>query len=321
MTQKAPGRSWFFLLVVLTLCLQACNTSQVSTSRPGTGQQPGAQGEPPEDQIKSGELVKIEDIQVNITESTPLQVNVTLKGNLKNGCSQITNISPVRHNNTFEITFYSVPIEGIDCTDSPQAPFQETIPLDVDGLPAGTYTVEAYGNSQIFTLSQEIILSSEPVCPAPGMGTQQFSEDDPIQGIGYCFLFPTNFTAVPPSTPGIRIVAGPSYSNGPEPVQATLTITTSDPAGKSLADFIASQIASAGQGSDITQNNVSLGDSIQAIQVEGLPGQTGKRILFTENENLIYTLTFAPTDEDYPQAKSDMENLFNTVVASWAFQP
>ncbi len=308
-------------LAMLALFLCACSSGQASTTELGPGQRPGSTGEPPEQQVKSGELVKVDAIQINILESAPVQVNVTLQGHLTNGCTQVTNISPLRKDTTFTITFYSQPIEGVDCNSSTGVPFQETVPLDMEGLPAGTYTVEAYGISETFTLSQENIQSGESACPAPGMSTQQFSNNDPTTGIGYCFLFPANFTAVPPSTPGVTILVGPSYGEGPEPVQATLTITTFDLAGKSLQEYVSGQIASAAPGLEINQSEVDLGNSIQAIQVEGLPGRTGTRVLFAEANNLVFKLTFAPTEDDHPQVKSDLESLFNTVIASWVFQP
>ena len=72
-----------------------------------------------------------------------MQVFVVAKGYLPNPCTEIYQIIQEREGNTFFITIETYYSQEV-CIQV-LAPFEETISLEVYGLPAGTYTVEVNG--------------------------------------------------------------------------------------------------------------------------------------------------------------------------------
>src|SRR4030043_1520995 len=95
-------------------------------------------------------LATLEEIDILTLESFPVQIFVIAKGYLPNPCTEIYQITQEREGNTFFVTIeiycsQEVCIQVI-------APFKETIPLEVYGLPAGTYTVEVNGVQGTFNL-------------------------------------------------------------------------------------------------------------------------------------------------------------------------
>jgi inhibitor of cysteine peptidase len=106
----------------------------------------------------SSENVYINDIRINIMESFPLQVSVTVFGDLPDGCTSIVDSTAKFDNeNTFEIHIYTDRPEDLMCTQA-LVPFEETIPLDVNGLPAGKYTVNVYQLSDTFEFQTDNVI-------------------------------------------------------------------------------------------------------------------------------------------------------------------
>ena len=98
-------------------------------------------------------LAQVESIEILILESFPVQINVLVEGNLPDACTEIDQV-----NQRFEAeeNIFEVEITTTRTTDEPCAqvlvPFEETISLDVYGLPAGSYTVDVNGVQETFTL-------------------------------------------------------------------------------------------------------------------------------------------------------------------------
>ena len=42
-------------------------------------------------------------------------------------------------------------------------------------------------------------------------------------------------------------------------------------------------------------------------------------MVFAEHNGIIYVLTFSPNEEAFPEAKADMESLYESVIDSWVF--
>lgn len=116
------------------------------------GQTPGAGG--------SDEQVIVENIDLLILESFPVQVNANLTGTLFDGCVEITEITQQREGNTFTLEFQTERMIDALCEEG-RVPFEESVSLDVAGLPAGTYTVEAGGASGTFELEIDNALPEE----------------------------------------------------------------------------------------------------------------------------------------------------------------
>lgn len=102
-----------------------------------------------------GSEATIEEMSVNIMESFPVQVSVTLVGYLPDGCVDIEEIKTSREEQTFTIDVVTRRLTGdVACTMA-IVPFEESVSLDVEGLPAGEYTVQAGDLTQTFTLEAD----------------------------------------------------------------------------------------------------------------------------------------------------------------------
>lgn len=93
----------------------------------------------------------VENIEIMILESFPVQIKVNAKGYLPDGCTRIDEITKEKKDNTFLISIKTVRPADIFCTEV-IVPFQEVISLDVYGLKAGIYTVNVNGLNGTFEL-------------------------------------------------------------------------------------------------------------------------------------------------------------------------
>lgn len=128
------------LTVLLTGVLSACNlNSTPSGTQPIIG------------------LAMIEDIEILILESFPVQVHVRVKGILGDSCTSLHQITQTRTENLFTITITTTRPADTICADIITR-FEETVALDVYGLPAGTYTVDVNDVRDMFTLSVDNVI-------------------------------------------------------------------------------------------------------------------------------------------------------------------
>lgn len=102
-------------------------------------------------------LASVDEIEIMILESFPIQVHVTASGNLPDPCTEISEVLQEKEGNTFFITIETYRSPGF-CIQV-IAPFEEITPLEVYGLPAGTYTVDVNGVQATFDLSIDNIIS------------------------------------------------------------------------------------------------------------------------------------------------------------------
>jgi inhibitor of cysteine peptidase len=96
-------------------------------------------------------LAQVDSIDIVILESFPVQVHVLARGTLPDSCTAIDQISRERDGTSFRVTLTTARPEGVACAQV-LTPFEETIPLDVYGLDAGTYTVDVNRVTGTFTL-------------------------------------------------------------------------------------------------------------------------------------------------------------------------
>ena len=104
-------------------------------------------------------LAPVDEIDILILESFPVQINVIARGNLPDPCTEISEVLQEREGNTFFVTIKTYRPPGF-CIQV-IAPFEEIIPLEVYGLPAGTYTVDVNGVQDTFDLEVDNILLKE----------------------------------------------------------------------------------------------------------------------------------------------------------------
>jgi len=94
-------------------------------------------------------LVHVDELTLNIMESFPVQVNAVVRGNLADGCVILDGIEATREGNIFTLEI-NARSEGEICTMA-LVPFEEIVSLEVEGLPAGVYTVVIEDLSATFT--------------------------------------------------------------------------------------------------------------------------------------------------------------------------
>ncbi len=125
----------------------------------GCGALADASEKPLPDQSDPSDLARVDEIQLQIMESFPVQVAVVAKGNLSDGCTEIDEINQTfdDETNTFSVEITTDRPADAVCTQA-LVPFEERISLEVRGLPAGTYTVDVNGVTETFTLDVDNVL-------------------------------------------------------------------------------------------------------------------------------------------------------------------
>jgi inhibitor of cysteine peptidase len=141
------------VLALMVISLMAC----ASTCRQKTLSDMPAPEETPPTGETGGFIIRqagIEGIEIQLLEPMPVQVNVLVRGYLSDGCTRLDQITQEREGSDFSITITTKRPAELNCTQV-IVPFQETIPLDVRGLTAGTYTVTVNRMSEAFTLDAD----------------------------------------------------------------------------------------------------------------------------------------------------------------------
>lgn len=118
----------------------------------------------------------VESIQINVMESFPVQVSVTVGGYLGDGCTGLGDITTEREGDTFLITITTERPADAICTQQ-LVGFEETVSLDVVGLEAGTYTVNANGVTDTFTLAMDNVLPDEDTGETDTSGVELSAAD------------------------------------------------------------------------------------------------------------------------------------------------
>ncbi|WP_052402892.1 protease inhibitor I42 family protein [Methanococcoides methylutens] len=101
----------------------------------------------------------VDDIEIFMMESFPLQVSVGATGYLPDGCTVIDeeNIEVTRDGNTFNVALKTKRPADAMCTQA-LVPFEVNIPLDVYGLEAGVYTVDVNGVTDTFEFTMDNVM-------------------------------------------------------------------------------------------------------------------------------------------------------------------
>ena len=111
-----------------------------------------------EDEVVS--LANVNDIEIMLLESFPVQVNVVARGEHPDSCTEVDKITTRREGTTFFVTIAtSRPADAI-CAQV-ITPFEEVIALDVVGLKAGVYTVDVNGARDTFELQIDNIFEND----------------------------------------------------------------------------------------------------------------------------------------------------------------
>ncbi len=108
------------------------------------------------DELSEG-LASVENVEVVMLMSFPLQVHLQVNGYVGDPCTSIDEIEVEREGYHFKVSIETRRDSELACIQVIES-FEENIPLDVYGLPAGDYTVEVNGFETSFTFFQDNIL-------------------------------------------------------------------------------------------------------------------------------------------------------------------
>ncbi|MCI0398332.1 MAG: hypothetical protein L0332_05935 [Chloroflexi bacterium] len=334
------------LLLILAACMPGAGqgptetpapaqatATQVGADEPVSSDDPTVTPAATETPAGEGEVIigqaTVENIDILILESFPVQVHVLVRGYVGDGCTEIDEIQTTPEGNAFMVTITTKrPAEAV-CTQI-LVGFEETIPLDVAGLPAGTYTVNVNGVTGTFELAVDNVAQTEepimvdPVseCLPTEAGLSPYFNVDG----GYCFQYPNRFRigdVFPEPQSGeenIMAVYGPPQDASLEPLQAGLSIVRQGPAGgRSLVEVV-DQAISEFADLPLTRSQTTLGGQPAEV-IDGLPGRTANRQLFTIYNDIVYHLTVYPTDPTFSVVKPDVEVLWEAVTGTFTFLP
>ncbi|HSV85895.1 MAG TPA: hypothetical protein VLH85_04930 [Levilinea sp.] len=162
------NRLLILILALIVMAVTACAPAAAPAQEPDEPEepvtypeieQPDELEEPDEPELpitgpgrgERGQTVYLDEIDVLILESFPVQVNVVLRGNLPDGCTSLDEVEAVREENTFRLTIWTLRDPDAMCTMA-LVPFEKNVKLDVYGLPAGEYTVVAADRTATFKL-------------------------------------------------------------------------------------------------------------------------------------------------------------------------
>lgn len=95
--------------------------------------------------------VLIENIEIMITKSFPLQVSVAVEGIKSVPCTELLNPAVSYADNTFTVVLAETKLGPAESCIAVTDPFETSVTLDVLDLPAGTYTVNVNEVTAEFT--------------------------------------------------------------------------------------------------------------------------------------------------------------------------
>jgi len=101
--------------------------------------------------IEEDGVANVNDIEIMLLESFPVQVNVVARGEHPDSCTEVDKITTRREGNTFFVTITTSRPADVICAQV-ITPFEEVISLDVIGLKADIYTGDVNGVRDTFEL-------------------------------------------------------------------------------------------------------------------------------------------------------------------------
>lgn len=185
------------LVLTLTACLTV--TSAKDTPTPQVTQS--------QETAREAQVVSLE---IQFTTGDPVQVNAIVRGILGEACARLGETQVSYGSNTFMITLLQISPSDRGC-EQIITPFEQTIPLDTTGLPAGEYTVKANGVSVVFSLPADGTGIVTPPAPAEPGQTKTFTSSL----YGYQVSYPADWT--------IQINTSVPAGAGSDPEYVTLT--------------------------------------------------------------------------------------------------
>lgn len=100
--------------------------------------------------------VYVDEVRALLEKSLPAKLRVQIRGSLADGCTHLGEPEVSRQRRTFHIALPATRDRDKMCTEA-LVPFDVTVPVSITGLALarGSYTVEAGGKTDTFTLQQD----------------------------------------------------------------------------------------------------------------------------------------------------------------------
>ncbi len=148
-----------FLLLICTIVLSGCADKAGNNTEPGNNNNTSQENDTQENSSTESNstdyiygTAAVDTVQILTLESFPVQIHVLAEGYLPDSCTEIDNVSTTKDGNNFNVTITTKRPKDAMCTQV-IVPFNKTIPLEVQGLKAGNYTVDVNGVKSSFVLS------------------------------------------------------------------------------------------------------------------------------------------------------------------------
>ena len=137
---------------------------------------------------------------------------------------------------------------------------------------------------------------------------------------GYCFAYPSRFELKTAPT-GQPQLFGPALDQNLDALRASMAleveVAVKDARWSEIVDRYVQQFAGMNLPA-ITRTPIELGGE-PAEMLEVVPGREGSRDVFILHDGTLYHFMFMPSVRDFPQAKNDVEELYQAVTQSFAF--
>lgn len=104
---------------------------------------------------QAANLVSVDTVTINIMESFPVQVSVTVAGNKSVPCVKLQTPAIGRQGNLFVVVLAETTLGPAESCIAMVDPFETSFSLEVAGLTAGTYNVHVNGVVVEFTLDTD----------------------------------------------------------------------------------------------------------------------------------------------------------------------
>lgn len=161
--------------------------------------------------------------------------------------------------------------------------------------------------------------------PAPAAGDPCLAAEGQLSHVdedgGYCLNYPEGFTLYQPAE-GVTVIHGPDYCGGClEPLSGSVSVQATGAAEGRSASQVAADIIGFYHPSDqalVEQHSLTLA-GVPAVELLYLPGQRFFREIVAVQDGRIYVLDFMPMGEEYGQAATDMQLLYEMVLGSFNF--
>lgn len=134
----ATSLKFLAMLIALTACRFEPPTAQAQTA-------------PASEPVQVIRLAGVERIEPVILESYPVQVRVVVHGWLSDGCTSLHGFDQKTEGSVIRMRVLTKRPRDAICTQAIKR-FHETYPVETEGLPPGTYTLDVNGKSKPITL-------------------------------------------------------------------------------------------------------------------------------------------------------------------------